>query len=279
MEIVNEQRCFGGVQGVYRHESKETSTSMQFSVFIPENADGKPMPVLWFLSGLTCTEENFTVKSGVQRWASERGMVVVAPDTSPRGAGIAGEDDDYDFGTGAGFYVDSTQEPWSQNYRMYSYITKELPELLFSNFSSADSNRQGISGHSMGGHGALTIGLKNPNQYKSISAFSPICAPSQCPWGEKALSGYLGDDREIWLPYDAVSLIDQGNGSGEILVDQGDADNFLVEQLKPELLEQACAKNNQTLNLRMQSGYDHSYYFIASFMKDHVDFHADRLQA
>ena len=277
MEVIGEQRCFGGVQGIYRHQSVQTATPMQFSVFVPAHNPGENLPVLWYLSGLTCSEENFTVKAGAQRYAAEYGLILVAPDTSPRGAGIAGEDDDYDFGSGAGFYVDATRSPWDVNYNMYSYITQELPDLVFEHFD-ADRSRQGITGHSMGGHGALTIGLKNSDVYTSISAFSPICSPLNCPWGEKALGGYLGDDRQHWLPYDAVELIKNGNSSGEILVDQGDADNFLHNQLKPELLEQICAEKDQKLNLRMQPGYDHSYYFIASFIEDHIVFHAARLK-
>ncbi len=276
METISEQRCFGGVQGVYRHASETTGTPMQFAVFIPPGAENGGVPVLWYLSGLTCTEENFTVKAGAQRYAAEHGLMLVAPDTSPRGASIPGEDETYDFGSGAGFYVDATEAPWSKNYRMYSYITEELPALVFDGFPG-DRARQGITGHSMGGHGALTVGLRNPETYRSISAFSPICAPTQCPWGEKALGGYLGSDRETWKAHDACALIESGQRSGEILVDQGDADGFLVEQLKPELLEQACKEAGQPLTLRMQPGYDHSYFFIASFIGDHVAFHAARL--
>ncbi len=276
MEIISEQLCFGGTQGVYRHDSAETGTPMRFSVFQPASVGNKPLPVLWCLSGLTCTEENFTVKAGAQRYAAEHGLVLVAPDTSPRGADIAGEDEAYDFGSGAGFYVDATVSPWNQNYRMYSYITAELPELVFANFA-VDPKRQGITGHSMGGHGALTIGLKHPAIYTSVSAFAPICAPMQCPWGEKALTGYLGADRRTWEQYDAVSLIRQGAKSGEILVDQGDADDFLTEQLRPELLAEAANEAGQKLTLRMQPGYDHSYYFVASFIGDHIAFHAARL--
>lgn len=274
MEVVSEQRCFGGTQGVYRHESSETGTPMQFSVFQPDGANNAP--VLWYLSGLTCTEENFTVKAGAQRYAAQYGLILVAPDTSPRGAGVKGEDDDYDFGSGAGFYVDATQTEWSQHYRMYSYVTSELPELVFSSFSG-NQQRQGITGHSMGGHGALTIGLKNPDQYHSISAFSPICAPMQCQWGQKAFSGYLGDGEESWKQYDAVELIAEGRKSGEILIDQGGADDFLDSQLKPHLFKTACETANQPLTLRIQPGYDHSYYFIASFIGEHIKFHAERL--
>ena len=276
METVSEHRCFGGVQGVYRHQSQHTNTPMQFSVFVPSAAAGGKCPVLWILSGLTCTEENFTVKAGAQKVAESYGMIVIVPDTSPRGAGIEGEDESYDFGTGAGFYLDATQAPWNDNYRMYSYITQELQALIRDNFP-VDCSRQGITGHSMGGHGALTFGLKNPHLYHSISAFAPICSPTRCPWGQKALRRYLGDDDSAWTQYDAVELIRKGHRSGEILVDQGEADNFLQEQLKPELLSSVCVETGQPLQLRMQPGYDHSYYFIASFIEDHIAFHASSL--
>lgn len=276
MEIVSEHRCFGGVQGVYRHHSQCTKTPMQFSVYLPPAASKGNRPVLWFLSGLTCTEENFTIKAGAQKHAAQSGMILIVPDTSPRGADIEGEDESYDFGTGAGFYLDATQSPWSRNYHMYSYITQELQDFVSENFP-ADRTRQGITGHSMGGHGALTIGLKNPNVYRSISAFAPICAPTKCPWGQKALRGYLGDDDSAWAQYDAVELIRKGCRSSEILVDQGEADNFMQEQLKPELLSSACVETGQDLQLRMQPGYDHSYFFIASFIEDHITFHASKL--
>lgn len=276
MEIISEQRCFGGVQGVYLHQSIETGTSMRFAVYQPEQTANKLLPVLWFLSGLTCTEDNFTVKAGAQRYAAELGIILVAPDTSPRGAGIPGEDDDYDFGTGAGFYVDATNSPWDKNYRMYSYITRELPELLFENFSG-DRDRQGITGHSMGGHGALTIGIRNSETYRSISAFSPICAPTRCPWGQKAFQGYLGAAPSDWAQYDATLLIGQYSNCGEILIDQGQADDFLHDQLKPELLKAACDQSGQKLNLRIHPGYDHSYYFISTFISDHIEFHYRRL--
>lgn len=277
MDTLSEQRCFGGVQGIYSHASCETGAPMRFSVFAPPAAGEGTVPVLWYLSGLTCTEENFTVKAGAQRYAAEHGIMLVAPDTSPRGAGIDGEDDDYDFGTGAGFYVDATEPPWDGNYRMYSYVTRELPELVFSRFPG-DRDRQGITGHSMGGHGALTIGLRNPDTYGSISAFSPICAPMQCPWGRKALGGYLGEDRDAWKVHDATELIRAGALGREILVDQGDADDFLGEQLKPELLIAVCGEMGQPVNFRMQPGYDHSYHFVATFIGDHVRFHAERLK-
>ena len=277
MDTLSEQRCFGGVQGIYSHVSRETGTPMRFSVFAPPAAGEGTVPVLWYLSGLTCTEENFTVKAGAQRYAAEHGIMLVAPDTSPRGAGIDGEDDDYDFGTGAGFYVDATEPPWDGHYRMYSYVTRELPELVFARFPG-DRDRQGITGHSMGGHGALTIGLRNPDTYGSISAFSPICAPMRCPWGRKALGGYLGEDRDSWKVHDATELIRAGALGREILVDQGDADDFLGEQLKPELLIAACGEMGQPVNFRMQPGYDHSYHFVATFIGDHVRFHAERLK-
>ncbi|MFT5111755.1 MAG: S-formylglutathione hydrolase [Parasphingorhabdus sp.] len=277
MEIVNEQVCFGGTQGVYRHDSEQTGTGMQFAVYTPPAAKQGPVPVLWYLSGLTCTEENFTVKAGAQRYAAKHGLILVAPDTSPRGSNIEGEDESYDFGSGAGFYVDATQSPWSTNYRMYSYVVNELPELVFNEFPG-NPDRQGITGHSMGGHGALTIGLRNTDQYRSISAFSPICAPTQCPWGQKALGGYLGDDQKNWRNHDATALVGTGNTiASTILIDQGDADNFLVNELKPELFETACKDAGQSLELRMQPGYDHSYYFIASFIGDHIAHHASLL--
>ncbi len=278
METISENRCFGGVQGVYRHASRETGTDMRFAVYLPPGADGSRLPVLWYLSGLTCTEENFTVKAGAQRYAAEHGLVLVAPDTSPRGAGVAGEDDDYDFGTGAGFYVDATEAPWSRNYRMYSYLTGELRDLVAEHFP-VDNERQGITGHSMGGHGALTIALKNPDAYRSVSAFAPICAPSQCPWGEKALGGYLGADRDAWAAHDATALVAAGaRTAGTILIDQGEADSFLDRELKPELFADACRRSGQPLQLRMQNGYDHSYFFIASFIGEHVAFHAAALR-
>lgn len=276
METVSEQKCFGGTQGVYRHDSDATGTPMQFAVYTPPQAEQGAVPVLWFLSGLTCTEENFTVKAGAQRYAAEHGLMLVVPDTSPRGAGIAGEDDDYDFGTGAGFYLDAERAPWRDHYRMYTYITRELQELVLTRFP-ADDGRQGITGHSMGGHGALTIGLKHPDIYGSVSAFAPICAPSRVPWGKKAFAGYLGDDPEAWRPYDATELLADGRTTSPILVDQGDADGFLDEQLRPDLLREACAGAGQTVDIRLQPGYDHSYFFIASFAGDHVRFHRERL--
>ncbi|MFT5259756.1 MAG: S-formylglutathione hydrolase [Saprospiraceae bacterium] len=279
METKNLQQCFGGSQGSYEHASEATQTPMRFSVFQPPQAKTSKTPVLWYLSGLTCTEENFTVKGGAQRVAAELGVTVIAPDTSPRGAGIAGEDESYDLGTGAGFYVDATQAPWNSHYKMYSYITEELPALVAENFN-VDMSRQGITGHSMGGHGALTLGLRNPDQYRSISAFSPICAPSQCAWGEKALGQYLGDDQTAWQQHDATALINSGHHSAAtILIDQGQGDEFLANQLHPDKFEAACKEHGQALALRYQAGYDHSYYFIASFMEDHLRHHAAILSA
>lgn len=279
IETVSENHCFGGVQGIYRHASRETGTDMRFSVYRPPQAERGPVPVLWYLSGLTCTEENFTVKAGAQRYAAEHGIMLVAPDTSPRGAGIEGEDDSYDFGSGAGFYVDATVAPWSRHYRMYSYVTGELPELLFGGFA-ADPERQGITGHSMGGHGALTIALKLPHTYRSVSAFAPICAPSECPWGQKALGGYLGPDRTAWAGHDATALVESGARTRDtILIDQGAADEFLERELNPDLFADACERRGQHLTYRIHPHYDHSYYFIASFIGEHIAFHAQRLSA
>ncbi|NQW00155.1 MAG: S-formylglutathione hydrolase [Rhodospirillales bacterium] len=275
---VSEQKAFGGSQGVYRHSSKETACDMEFSLFTPPAAAQGPVPVVYYLSGLTCSQDNVTTKGGFQRMAAELGLCIVCPDTSPRGAGYAGEDDSYDFGSGAGFYVDATQSPWSGMYRMYSYVSSELPALIAEHFP-VDPNRSGIFGHSMGGHGALTIALKNPATYRSVSAFAPIVAPMQCPWGEKALAGYLGPDRETWRTYDATELVASGcRVNSPILIDQGSADGFLEEQLKPQLFEQACRTAGQALTLRMQDGYDHSYYFMATFMEDHLRHHAALLK-
>ena len=250
---------------------------MRFGVFLPPQAEARPVPLLYWLSGLTCTEENFIVKAGAQRVAAELGLALVVPDTSPRGLKIPGEDESYDFGTGAGFYVDATQAPWSRGYRMYSYVTKELPALIASSFP-VDGEKAGIFGHSMGGHGALTIALKNPDQYKSVSAFAPISSPMRCPWGEKALTGYLGQDRAAWREYDATALLeDRGWKGPALLVDQGTDDQFLERQLKPGLLEEACRRSGVPLELRLQAGYDHSYFFIASFIEDHLRFHARKL--
>jgi S-formylglutathione hydrolase len=276
-EVVSQSRCFGGTQFVYRHASQETGTPMRVAVFVPPQAKDAKVPVVWFLSGLTCTEENFTVKAGAQRVASELGLMLIAPDTSPRGEDVPDDPQGaYDFGLGAGFYVDAVQEPWAKNYRMRSYIERELPELVGQNLP-ADMSRQGITGHSMGGHGALTVALRNPSRFKAVSAFAPIASPMRCPWGEKALSNYIGPDRAAWRDYDACALIEGGARANDILVDQGTADSFLESQLKPQLLEQACARAGQPLTLRRQEGYDHSYFFIGTFIEEHLRWHAERL--
>lgn len=277
VETVSTNRAHGGVQGVYRHDSTATGTPMTFSVFVADHEEGAKLPVLWYLSGLTCTHANVTEKGEYRAACAEHGVIFIAPDTSPRGDDVP-DDEAYDFGKGAGFYVDATQEPWAASYRMRSYVEDELPGLILREFPMADMARQGITGHSMGGHGALTIGLRNPDRFQSVSAFAPIVAPSQCPWGEKALGGYLGQDRAAWRLHDAVALIEDGARLPELLVDQGAADAFLTEQLKPELLATACRDAGIALTLRMQPGYDHSYYFISSFMADHVAWHADRLK-
>lgn len=272
-------KCFGGVQGVYRHDSAATGCSMRFGVFLPPRAYGGPVPVpvLYWLSGLTCTEENFIVKAGAQRVAAELGIAIVTPDTSPRGLGLPGETDSYDFGSGAGFYVDATQAPWSRNYRMYSYITRELPSLIAAHFP-VDPAQAGIFGHSMGGHGALVLALKNPDRYQSVSAFAPICSPMRCPWGVKALGGYLGSDRDAWREHDATALIESRGWNGPpLLVDQGMEDQFLDSQLRPDLLREACERAGVALDLRLREGYDHSYFFIASFIDDHLRFHLRNL--
>ncbi len=277
ISAVSRSKCFGGVQGVYSHASRETGCAMRFGVFLPPQAQGARVPVLYWLSGLTCTEENFIVKAGAQRVAAELGLALVVPDTSPRGLKIPGDDAAYDFGVGAGFYVDATREPWARNYRMYSYVTSELPALVAGEFP-LDAARAGIFGHSMGGHGALTIALKNPGRYQSVSAFAPISSPMRVPWGEKALTGYLGAERAAWREYDATALIeDRGWRGPPLLVDQGSADQFLETQLKPQLLAEACRRAGVALELRLQEGYDHSYYFIATFIEDHLRFHARRL--
>ncbi len=277
LEQISAAKCFGGTQYVYRHASTETGCDMRFAAFLPPQAEYRPVPVVWFLSGLTCTEENFTVKAGAQRVAAERGIALIAPDTSPRGEGVPDDADKaYDFGLGAGFYVDATEEPWAKHYRMRSYIERELPAVVGSELP-VDMMRQGIMGHSMGGHGALTIALRNPGRFAAVSAFAPIVSPMNCPWGQKALGGYLGPDRSTWRAYDACALIEDGASLPGLLVDQGTADGFLASQLKPELLEAACEKARMPLTLRRQDGYDHSYFFIASFIADHLRWHAERL--
>lgn len=275
LETVSTSLSYGGTQGVYSHTSSATGTDMTFSVFVPPYKNGTQLPILWYLSGLTCTHSNVTEKAGFQRLASESGLIIVAPDTSPRGDEVP-DDDTYDFGKGAGFYVDATQEPWSKHFKMRSYIEQELPEVIASNFP-ADMNRQGITGHSMGGHGALTIALRNPATYKSVSAFSPIVSPMNSPWGNKAFSGYLGTDKNSWREYDACALIDDGARAESILIDQGEADDFVESQLRSHLLQEACDRAAIKLTLNIREGYDHSYYFISTFMENHLRWHAERL--
>lgn len=277
IETVSTNRSHGGTQGVYKHVSTATGTEMTFSVFVPPHRDGAKLPVVWYLSGLTCTHANVTDKGEFRNACAELGLIFVAPDTSPRGEGVADDSEGaYDFGLGAGFYVDATQAPFARHYRMRDYLENELPAIISNQFP-ADMARQGITGHSMGGHGALTLSLRNPERYKSTSAFAPIVSPLNCPWGHKALSGYLGDDRTAWEEYDACALIARGARLPDLLVDQGDADNFLVDQLKTHLLEDACQAAGQAATIRMQPGYDHSYYFISTFMTDHLHWHAKRL--
>ena len=274
---ISQNKSFAGTQGVYSHESTTTGTVMRFGIYLPPASATGPVPVLFWLSGLTCSEDNFIVKAGAQRVAAELGVAIVAPDTSPRGLNYPGDTASYDFGVGAGFYVDATEAPWSAGYQMYSYVTHELFDLVTSTFA-VNRDRAGIFGHSMGGHGALVIGLRNPARFKTISAFAPIVSPTRCPWGEKALTGYLGSDRSNWADYDATMLIKEHGWRGpSLLVDQGSADQFLLNQLKPELLVAACKEANVALNLRMQSGYDHSYFFISSFIDDHLRHHAAHL--
>jgi S-formylglutathione hydrolase len=277
MEQVGENRCFGGRQLRYQHRSEVLDCDMHFSVFLPPQVEQGDVPVLYWLSGLTCTDENFVTKAGAQRYAAEHGIAVVAPDTSPRGEGVPDDPDAaWDFGLGAGFYVNATQTPWSTHYHMYDYVVSELPALVAKEFP-VDASRSAISGHSMGGHGALTIALKNPGRFKSVSAFAPISSPLNCPWGEKALGLYLGNDTTAWAAHDSCSLMAIATEKLPALVDQGGADNFLAEQLKPQLLEQAARAADYPLELRMQPGYDHSYFFIASFIGEHIAFHASHL--
>jgi S-formylglutathione hydrolase len=273
MQILKQHRCFGGSLGFYRHDSQVCQTEMRFAVYQPPQAQTERSPILYLLSGLTCTEENFMVKAGAQRLAAEYGMVLVAPDTSPRQTQTPGEDESWDIGTGAGFYVDATVEPWSRHYQMYRYVVEELPALIAKNFA-VDPQRQGICGHSMGGHGALVCALRNGDRYRSVSAFAPIVAPSQCPWGQKAFSQYLGADSSTWSAYDACELVKTASYGRTILIDQGAVDPFLEEQLQPHRFREACAAANQPLELRIHPGYDHSYFFIATFMADHLRHHA-----
>lgn len=273
---ISHQRSFGGWQDVYRHSSTVLNCPMNFGVYLPPQAATQSCPVIYWLSGLTCTEQNFITKAGAQQYAAHYGVIVVAPDTSPRGCNLPGEDDSWDLGTGAGFYVNATQSPWAQHYRMYDYVVTELPAAIAANFP-IDSARQGIMGHSMGGYGALMIALRNPGRFQSLSAFAPIVAPSQVPWGEKVLSAYLGTDRDLWRTYDPTHLVQAASERLPILIDQGEADGFLTEQLRPDLFAAACETVNHPLTLRLQPDYDHSYYFIASFMEDHFAHHAHAL--
>jgi S-formylglutathione hydrolase len=272
----NAYRCHGGTVEFYAHSSQEIGAEMRFAIFLPPQAKTRPLPVLYYLAGLTCTEETFMIKAGALQLAADLGLILVAPDTSPRGLGIPGEDDAWDFGTGAGFYVDATEELWRRNYRMYSYVVSELPALVESTFP-ARRDRRGICGHSMGGHGALVIALKNPDRYQSVSAFAPIANPVSVPWGEKAFSNYLGSDRTSWADWDASLLMRTHPYDGEILVDQGLSDQFLKEQLHPDALIEAARVSGQSIQLRQHPGYDHSYWFIQSFIGDHLRWHADRL--
>ena len=275
MERIEHRASFGGWQDVYRHGSETLGCDMNVGVYFPPQAANGPCPVLYWLSGLTCTEQNFITKAGAQRYAAEHGLILVAPDTSPRGDGVA-DAEGYDLGKGAGFYVNATQAPWSKHYRMYDYIAEELPALVEGNFPV--TGVRAISGHSMGGHGALTIALRNPGRYRSVSAFSPIVAPSQAPWGEKAFAAYLGDDRGAWKAHDAVELVKVAKEKLPLLVDQGEADEFIDTQLRPQLLREACEAAGHPLTLRMQPGYDHSYYFISSFIGEHIAHHAAALK-
>lgn len=277
---LSQHACFGGHVELYQHTSTACQCDMRFAVFLPPQAQNGPVPVLYYLAGLTCTEENFITKAGAQRYAAEQGLMLVAPDTSPRGEGVPDDPDAWDLGQGAGFYVDATTAPWSTHYRMYSYVVEELPQLIQAHFP-AQADRQGIFGHSMGGHGALVCGLRNPDRFKSISAFAPIAAPMQCLWGQKAFSNYLGADQETWRIYDASELVKtHANANRPILIDQGTADPFLSQnQLLPDTFEQICQFAKQPLTLRLQEGYDHGYYFIATFMADHIRHHAQQLRA
>lgn len=278
MQEKSRTQSFGGTTRFYSHRSKACKCDMNFAVYVPPQAEAAPVPVLYYLSGLTCTEKNFVEKAGAQRYAAERGVMLVAPDTSPRGVNLLGEDEDWDFGSGASFYVNATEQPWAKHYQMYDYVTDELMALIKKEFA-VKGDRAGIFGHSMGGHGALVCGLKNPDKYASISAFAPIAAPSQCAWGQKAFTGYLGADKQQWAAYDATELVKSSGSSGSsILIHQGTADQFLAQnQLLPDVFEAACEQAGQPLRLRMQAEYDHSYYFIASFMADHIQHHADVL--
>ena len=277
MELKSKTKQHGGELAFYQHHSEFNNCPMSFAVYLPPQAQNQAVPVLYFLSGLTCTEENFMIKSGAQRFAAEHGIALVSMDTSPRNLGIEGENDSYDFGSGAGFYLNATRKPWAKNYQMYSYVVDELPKIINENFPVQASN-QSIFGHSMGGHGALTIALRNPDKYQSVSAFSPIVAPTQNNWGIKAFSGYLGEDNSQWQQYDTVELIKTAQHKLPLLIDQGTNDEFLAEYLQPELLVAVCKEYQHPLNLRMQAGYDHSYYFISSFIEEHLAYHATYLK-
>jgi len=277
VETISKHASFGGTTGFYRHASSVNSCTMQFAVFTPPQAADGPVPVLTYLAGLTCSEETFMIKAGAQRIAAELGLAIVCPDTSPRGTNLPGEDDSYDFGSGAGFYVNATRQPWSKHYHMYDYVTRELPELVERELPLVPGLRA-ISGHSMGGHGALILALRRPGHYRAVSAFAPVVNPSECPWGQKAFSGYLGEDRGLWTQYDACELVARGASSQPLFIDQGEADDFLEQQLCPERLEAVCAEHDHPLTLRRQPGYDHSYYFIATFIEEHLRYHAERLK-
>lgn len=276
LTFVSRAKCFGGWVETYSHPSSSTGTQMKLAVYRPPQAETRRVPVVYWLSGLTCTEENFMAKAGAQRYAAEHGLMLVAPDTSPRGANLPGEADSWDFGLGAGFYVNATKEPWAKHYRMFEYVAEELPKLVRASFPVLP-DREGIMGHSMGGHGALVVALRQPGRFQSVSAFAPIANPSNCPWGVKAFTNYLGDDRRAWAEYDACELIAKARTKVPLLVDQGTDDKFLAEQLKPEALESACERAGYPLTLRRQPGYDHGYYFIASFIGDHIAHHARAL--
>ncbi len=276
MQIISENTCFGGVQGVYSHASKTTGTNMTFGLFLPVEAKDGPVPVLWYLSGLTCTHENAMTKAGAQVWAAEQGIALVFPDTSPRGESVA-DDDAYDLGQGAGFYVNATETPWATHFQMYDYVAHDLPELIFAEFA-LDSNRQGVSGHSMGGHGALTLAMTLPGRFRAVSAFSPICHPAKSDWGRKQFTAYLGKDESRWEGHDATLLMREHGFDGPVLTDTGTKDQF-IDLLMPEALAEAIAARRQQAVLRMQPGYDHSYFFVQSFIEDHVAFHAEALWA
>ena len=274
MEILSENKCYGGVQGVYKHSSQSCSCDMTFGLFLPDEATQASVPVLWYLSGLTCTHENAMVKAGAQAWAAEQGIALIFPDTSPRGEGVA-DDTSYDLGQGAGFYVNATQTPWSPHFQMWDYVAEELPSLIFENFA-VDRERQAITGHSMGGHGALTLAMGLEGRYRSVSAFAPICNPSATDWGRKQLSAYLGDDETLWQPHDATQMMEKTGFDGPILIDTGASDQF-IDLLKPETLAQAANARRQQSTFRLQPGYDHSYFFVSTFMEDHITFHAEAL--